>query len=65
MSRVTSFTSSVIPLPAENVDTDQIVPARFLKVTDKAASATRSSATGGSRPTGPSRTHASCSTSPR
>ena len=30
-----SFTSAVIPLPAENVDTDQIVPARFLKVTDK------------------------------
>ena len=32
----TSFTSKVIPLPAENVDTDQIVPARYLKVTDKA-----------------------------
>jgi 3-isopropylmalate/(R)-2-methylmalate dehydratase small subunit len=31
-----SFSSKVIPLPAENVDTDQIVPARFLKVTDKA-----------------------------
>ena len=31
-----SFTSRVIPLPAENVDTDQIVPARYLKVTDKA-----------------------------
>jgi 3-isopropylmalate/(R)-2-methylmalate dehydratase small subunit len=31
-----SFTSRVIPLPAENVDTDQIVPARFLKMTDKA-----------------------------
>ena len=30
------FTSRVIPLPMENVDTDQIVPARFLKVTDKA-----------------------------
>lgn len=29
------FTSKVIPLPAENVDTDQIVPARYLKVTDK------------------------------
>ncbi|HUQ44047.1 MAG TPA: 3-isopropylmalate dehydratase small subunit [Candidatus Limnocylindria bacterium] len=29
------FSSRVIPLPAENVDTDQIVPARFLKVTDK------------------------------
>ena len=31
-----SFTSAVIPLPGENVDTDQIVPARYLKVTDKA-----------------------------
>lgn len=31
-----SFSSRVIPLPAENVDTDQIVPARYLKVTDKA-----------------------------
>jgi 3-isopropylmalate/(R)-2-methylmalate dehydratase small subunit len=30
------FSSKVIPLPAENVDTDQIVPARFLKITDKA-----------------------------
>src|SRR5579862_418724 len=32
----TTFTSAVIPLPAENVDTDQIVPARYLKMTDKA-----------------------------
>ncbi|MBF6606686.1 MAG: 3-isopropylmalate dehydratase small subunit [Chloroflexi bacterium] len=31
-----AFTSAVIPLPAENVDTDQVVPARYLKVTDKA-----------------------------
>jgi 3-isopropylmalate/(R)-2-methylmalate dehydratase small subunit len=30
-----TFTSAVIPLAAENVDTDQIVPARYLKVTDK------------------------------
>jgi len=30
-----TFTSRVIALPAENVDTDQIVPARYLKVTDK------------------------------
>jgi 3-isopropylmalate/(R)-2-methylmalate dehydratase small subunit len=33
--RFGTFTSAVIPLPAENVDTDQIVPARYLKVTDK------------------------------
>jgi 3-isopropylmalate/(R)-2-methylmalate dehydratase small subunit len=30
------FTSRIVPLPAENVDTDQIIPARYLKVTDKA-----------------------------
>ena len=30
-----SFTSRIVPLNAENVDTDQIVPARYLKVTDK------------------------------
>ena len=30
------FSSKVVPLNAENVDTDQIVPARYLKVTDKA-----------------------------
>ena len=34
--RFTQFTSAIVPLPAENVDTDQIVPARYLKVTDKA-----------------------------
>ncbi|MGZ3586904.1 MAG: 3-isopropylmalate dehydratase small subunit [Candidatus Limnocylindrales bacterium] len=32
----TTFSSRVVPLPAENVDTDQIIPARFLKTTDKA-----------------------------
>jgi 3-isopropylmalate/(R)-2-methylmalate dehydratase small subunit len=31
----TTFTSALIPLPAENVDTDQIIPARFLKTTEK------------------------------
>ena len=29
------ITYSCIPLPLENVDTDQIIPARFLKATDK------------------------------
>ncbi len=29
------FSSKLIPLAAENVDTDQVVPARYLKVTDK------------------------------
>jgi 3-isopropylmalate/(R)-2-methylmalate dehydratase small subunit len=31
----TTFTSALIPMPAENVDTDQIIPARFLKTTEK------------------------------
>ncbi len=31
----TTFTSRIIPMPAENIDTDQIVPARFLKMTDR------------------------------
>jgi 3-isopropylmalate/(R)-2-methylmalate dehydratase small subunit len=31
----TTFSSAIIPLPAENVDTDQIIPARFLKTTQK------------------------------
>ena len=30
-----AFSSKVVPLRAENVDTDQVVPARYLKVTDK------------------------------
>src|SRR6186713_3311824 len=29
------FTSKVVPIDAENVDTDQTVPARYLKVTEK------------------------------
>jgi 3-isopropylmalate/(R)-2-methylmalate dehydratase small subunit len=27
--------SSAVPLPIENVDTDQIIPARFLKATER------------------------------
>lgn len=30
-----TVSSKLIPLPAENVDTDQIIPARFLKTTEK------------------------------
>ena len=30
-----TFTSKVIPLPTENVDTDQIIPARYLKTTER------------------------------
>jgi 3-isopropylmalate/(R)-2-methylmalate dehydratase small subunit len=36
MEPFTQFTSATVPIPAENIDTDQIVPARYLKVTDKA-----------------------------
>lgn len=35
MNRFTPIQSKIVPLAAENVDTDQIIPARFLKVTDK------------------------------
>ncbi len=35
MPKFTTLTSRMIPLPVENVDTDQIIPARFLKATDK------------------------------
>ena len=30
-----TLTSTCIPLPMENVDTDQIIPARFLKATTR------------------------------
>jgi 3-isopropylmalate/(R)-2-methylmalate dehydratase small subunit len=36
VTQFTRLTSRVIPLPNRNIDTDQIIPARFLKVTDKA-----------------------------
>jgi len=35
MAQFTTLTSRVVPLPANDVDTDQIIPAKFLKVTDK------------------------------
>ena len=35
MAQFTTLTSRMVPLPVENVDTDQIIPARFLKATDK------------------------------
>ena len=35
MQKFTALNSKVVPMPTENVDTDQIIPARFLKVTDK------------------------------
>ncbi len=35
MDKFVKLTSSAIPLPIENVDTDQIIPARFLKATSR------------------------------
>ncbi len=35
MDRIQLIESRTVVLPRENVDTDQIIPARFLKVTDK------------------------------
>lgn len=35
MAQFTTLTSRVVPLPITDVDTDQIIPAQFLKVTDK------------------------------
>jgi 3-isopropylmalate/(R)-2-methylmalate dehydratase small subunit len=35
MTKFTPFESRIVPLPANNVDTDQIIPARFLKTTSK------------------------------
>jgi len=36
MNKFTTFTSRLAPLPIDNVDTDQIIPARFLKTISKA-----------------------------
>ncbi|WP_026915650.1 3-isopropylmalate dehydratase small subunit [Christiangramia portivictoriae] len=36
MEKFITFTDTAVPLDTENVDTDQIIPARFLKATDKA-----------------------------
>ena len=35
MEKFVTLTSTVVPLPIENVDTDQIIPARFLKATTR------------------------------
>ena len=37
MEPIKAFSSSIAPLPIENIDTDQIIPARYLKVTDKSS----------------------------
>ncbi|HEY4688691.1 MAG TPA: 3-isopropylmalate dehydratase small subunit [Anaerolineae bacterium] len=35
MAQFTTLTARAVPLSINNIDTDQIIPARFLKVTDK------------------------------
>jgi len=35
MEKFTTLRSTAVPLDIENIDTDQIIPARFLKATDK------------------------------
>lgn len=35
MNQFTPFTSRVVPLPVQDIDTDQIIPARYLKATHK------------------------------
>lgn len=35
MEPVTTFSAKVVALPVENIDTDQIIPARYLKTTSK------------------------------
>jgi 3-isopropylmalate/(R)-2-methylmalate dehydratase small subunit len=35
MEPLRKITSKTVPLPSENVDTDQIIPARFLKTTER------------------------------
>lgn len=35
MDKFTTITTTVVPLPVEDIDTDQIIPARFLKATTR------------------------------
>ena len=47
-----TFTSGAVPVEVENIDTDQIPPARFLKATDRTGSGDTLSATGATTPRG-------------
>ncbi len=35
MEPITTFSAKMVALPVDNIDTDQIIPARYLKATDK------------------------------
>ena len=59
MTPFTNFESRMIALPFNNVDTDQIIPARFLKTTSKQGLDSNSSTTGATTPRA-IRTRSSC-----
>lgn len=44
--KFTKLVTTAVPLPIENVDTDQIIPARFLKAVERKGFATTCSAIG-------------------
>ncbi len=35
MEKFTTLTSTIVPIPTRNIDTDQVIPARFLKATTR------------------------------
>ena len=37
MEKLIKLATTAVPLPTENIDTDQIIPARFLKASTKKA----------------------------
>lgn len=45
-----TFTSGAVPVEVENIDTDQIIPARFLKATERKGFGDNLSATGVTTP---------------
>ena len=47
INQFTTLTSTAIPLKIENVDTDQIIPARFLKATTREGFGKQLFSTGG------------------
>ena len=50
MEPFTQLTSRVVSLPVDNIDTDQIIPARFLKTTEKTGLGVRSFPSGATTP---------------
>ena len=54
------FSSTYVVLPSENVDTDQIIPARFLTTTDRDGAWARTRSTTGAISPTARRTPTSC-----